>query len=936
MSVCIESGTDICRAIDCIVSILNEERSAPMELYAMKVNGLSDPIGYLLDPPVLSWKIRGAKGSVQTSARIDVSADKTFGCILWKISGTEVDCRGTVLQLELVPYTRYYCRITVASDAGETASGGCFFETAKLDQPWTAHWIGTDGDSAFHPEFRKQFSLRKDVLSARLYLCGLGLFEAYLGNEKVGDDLLAPFINDYQEHVQYCTYDVKELLKAENELNIALGNGWYRSRFGLSKKDHYERPFSLIAELRIVYADGQIDVIGTDESWEVRRGITTLSGIYDGETQDYFCGPGQWGTAMLVDAPAPLIERYSPPLTAHETLPVCEVLYTPAGETVLDFGQNFAGYVECTQCVPTGKALTIEFCEILQGGNFYHDNYRTAKSTFTYVSDGKRRIIRPRFTFFGFRYIKVSGLDEIDLSAFVGKAVYSVMDRTGWLETGNAKINRLHENTVWGLKSNFLDMPTDCPQRDERLGWTGDTNVFAPTAGYLMDTRAFYAKFLRDLRSDQCRNSGKIPIFLPNEFPGLCSAVWSDVATFLPRMLYDYYGDLFQLKRDWPLMRDWVDSVRQDEEARGKPRLWNFGFQFGDWLALDGATEQSFFGRTENSFIASLYYYASACCVAQTAKQLSYQEEAKQYTALACEIKAAILAEYFTPSGRLAIDTQTGYLASLKFGVYRDKQRLIDGLNTRMKKDCWRIKGGFVGATMMNTVLADNGLGKLAYDMLFYEGFPGWLYAVNLGATTIWERWNSVLPDGSISGTGMNSLNHYSYGAVIEFIYRYAAGIIPIEAGFHKVRIEPHPDIRLRWLKCSFDSAYGQYVSNWAIQPDGEITFHVEVPFDCTAELILPEQPGQMLDAGCYDFAIQTDTDYRKLYSADTPLEQLLHDKRATAVLEKYLPELLNTDRGDPEAMSKSLNDECGRAMLFGQSTVELCQAIAEISSICG
>ena len=905
-----------------------------MTVYALKINGLSNPIGYLLETPVLSWKIRDAIGKTQTNAKIEVAVDAEFDHILWKTEGATLDCRGTPLDVELEPYTRYYCRVTVVSDAGESASEICFFETAKLNAPWTAQWIGTEGDGTFHPEFRKRFSLPGGASSARLYICGLGLFEAYLNGKKVGDDLLAPFINDYQEHVQYCAYDVTGLLKENNELIILLGNGWYRGRFGLSGQTHYERPFALIAEFRVIDVTGQVRTICTDDSWEMRQGITTLSGIYDGEAQDYLSGPGPWVPVTRVDVPVPLVERYSPPLIAHESLPVREVIHTPAGETVLDFGQNFAGYVECGQSIPKGGKLTLEFGEILQNGNFYHDNYRTAKSTFAYISDGKTRRVRPHFTFFGFRYVKVTGLDRLDPAAFIGRAVYSDMDRVGYLETNNKKINQLHENTIWGLKSNFLDMPTDCPQRDERLGWCGDANVFAPTAGYLMDTRAFYTKFLRDLRSDQIRNDGKVAIFLPNEFPGLTSAVWSDVAAFLPHMLYRYYGNLSQLRQNYPLMRDWVDSVRRDEEARGGLHLWNFGFQFGDWLALDGATEQSTFGRTDSGFIASLYYYASARYVANAAQLLGYAEDAAEYAALANKVKADILEEYFSSTGRLAVDTQTGYLAALKFDVYQDKRRLIDGLKARMKQDCWRIKGGFVGATMMNTVLADNDLGELAYDLLLYEGFPGWLYAVNLGATTIWERWNSVLPDGSISGTGMNSLNHYSYGAVMEFVYRYAAGIMPLEPGFRKVRISPHPDIRLKTLHCSFDSASGRYVSNWAIQSDGTLIFYIEVPFGCEAEVALPEQPTQALIAGCYNFILCTGRDYRQPYSADTPLERLLQDKQAVAVLQQYLPELLHTDSNDPEAMSKSLNDQRAKALLFHQSTESLDRAIKKISEI--
>ena len=484
------------------------------------------------------------------------------------------------------------------------------------------------------------------------------------------------------------------------------------------------------------------------------------------------------------------------------------------------------------------------------------------------------------------------------------------------------------------MKSNFLDLPTDCPQRDERLGWTGDAQVFCTTAGFHMDTRAFYRKFLRDLRSDQRRNNGAVAIYLPNAFPGLCAGIWSDAAAFIPKMLYDYYGSEVLLEETYPLMRDWVDFVYRADCARGQKNLYDFGFQFGDWLALDGSTEQSTFGRTDNGYVCSLYYYASTCYVARAAEILQ-KAEADEYRQRADCIREAILNEYFTPTGRLAVDTQTGYLAALKFGVYTDKERVLAGLRERFKKDLNRLTGGFVGATMMNCVLAENGMVDRAYDLLLYEGFPGWLYAVNLGATTIWERWNSILPDGTISGTGMNSLNHYSYGSVAEFLYRYAAGISPAAPGFRKARIAPNPEIRLGSMKCRFDSVSGPYVSNWEIEPDGSLRFHIEIPFDCEAEVLLPEQSPRLLAAGSYDFTVWTKRDYRALYSAFTPYERLLADERAVSVLNRHVPEIVSaTDRSDPEAMSKCLNDSKFRAALFRMPTGPFDEAIREIGEI--
>ena len=906
-----------------------------MIIYAPRINGITNPLGHLLVSPTVSWKVCDAAGSRQVWAQVQISDSESFSNILWQVQGEDLDSLGAEITMELTARTRYYVRIAVTSDIGETAVSEIFwFETGKLDEPWMANWIGIEEENIY-PEFVKEFTVKKAVTRARLYICGLGLFEAYLNGQKAGEDHLAPFNNDYQEHFQYCTYDVTNSLQENNQLTVLLGKGWYMGRYGLVGKANTDRRFALIAELYICYDDGTEDVIVTDKSWRYRESPWELTDIYDGEIQNWQKPiKGLERPAIPVIVPGKLIERYSPPLTEQDILPVREVIHTPAGETVLDFGQNFAGFVRCTQFVPAGVTMTLEFGEVLQNGSFYHDNYRSAKSRFVYRSGGASTATEAHFTFFGFRYVKVTGLDTVDSTRFFGVVLHSQMDRTGWLTTSNEKINRLHENALWSLKSNSIDTPTDCPQRDERLAWSGDVQVFAPTAGYLMDMRAFYRKFLLDLRSDQKRNDGKVAVFLPNEFPGLFASAWSDIAAFLPNMLYRYYGSKTVLAEHFPMMRDWVDAVRKMDRKRGEKHLWDFGFQFGDWLALDGATEQSMIGRTDSGFVSSCYYYASTMCVAQAARVLGYSE-AEDYAQLAVEIRQAILREYFTETGRLAIDTQTGYLLALRFGIYKDRKRIVDGLLERIHRDCRRIKGGFLGATAMNTVLGDQGLTELAYDFLLFEGFPGWLYAVNLGATTIWERWNSLLPDGTVSGTGMNSFNHYAYGSVVEFLYRHSAGIQPMAAGFRRIRLAPKPDYRLRTLECRYDSASGLYVSRWDIQDDGALHFQFEIPFGCEAVISLPEQEEFTVSSGRYDFTVRTQKDYRHIYTADTPIESLINDARAAAIIEKYLPGFIGgLNRNDIEAMNESLAGARRQAFFFRRPKEPFDRIIQEISEL--
>lgn len=868
-----------------------------MEIRAVRICGLENPLGFALTPPVCSWKVERSRGTCQTMASIQVSLSPELSPVLYEKRGAELRCVGEPLELKLLPFTRYYLRVTVTDDAGEAASSPVsWFETGRMDTPWFGSWIGVEESFGEHPELQKRFSLEKKPKSARLYLCGLGLMTTRLNGEVVGEEYMAPFLTDYRTNVQTCAYDVTELLTRENTLSVFLGNGWYKGRFGLLERNHFSRRFALMAELRLTWEDGSVSTIATDTSWQYRGSSFTFTDIYDGETQDYLRWEGEknpWRAAVPVPAPAPLVDRYSLPVMPMERLPVRAVIHTPAGETVLDFGQNFSGFVECTQLIPRDGTLTLEFGELLQNGCFYHDNYRTARSVFTYRSDGLQRTIRPWFTFFGFRYVKVSGSEHVDPACFTGVAVYSRLERTGYLTTGNAKINRLYENTLWSLRSNFLDIPTDCPQRDERLGWTGDIRAFCPTACYHMDVRAFLGKFLRDLRTVQQRQGGNVPVFFPpqEEFRYLSSAGWGDAATFLPMDLYRYYASREQLARDYPLMRDWVDCVTAEDQRRGQRYLWDFGFQHGDWLALDGMTEQSTFGQTDPYYASSMFYYASVSRVAEAAEILGLPE-ADTYHKLAGQIRTAVLDTYFTPSGRLAQDTQTGYLLALRFGLYRDKNVLVEGLRRRIEKDGRRIKCGFMGATILNTVLAENGMEDLAYDFLLYEDFPGWLYEIGLGATTIWERWNSVLPDGTISGTDMNSLNHYAYGSVAEFLYRDAAGIRPLEPGFSAVRLAPLPDVRLGTLSCSYDSASGRYVSSWAIEDEGTLRFHFEVPFGCRAEICLPEQEPRWVSAGVYDLRIRTKRDYRSRFVPETPVEQLLKDPRAVEIVDRCIPGL--------------------------------------------
>lgn len=876
-----------------------------MKITELKFNGISQPLGYDMTSCTLTWNVEEAAGTHTAGYSVRVSDDPEFREILWEESGTSVPTGGVNLRFARSPRTRYYVAVSVTDETGDSAAVRSWFETGKIDEEWKARWI-TCAEQDIYPVFGRLFQMKRPVAQARLYLSAAGVFEAYLNGKKIGDEYLTPYLTDYRERMQVITFPVEEYLQEENRLEIMTGKGWYMGRFGMPAAENtYGDRMAVIAELHVTYDNGEEEVIGTDSDWTYRGSDIEESGIYDGERINRMLWKEKDNSdrpvMLLCDAkgsePAGmnrLTDRLSLPIREKERIVVKEIFCTPAGETVLDMGQNFAGVMEFQADFPEGTKISLEFGEILQNGNFYNENYRSAANPFVYVSDGRKETVRPHFTYSGFRYVRVSGWPgEIRPDDFAGIVMYSDMERTGMIHTSDEKINRLYENTVWGMKSNFWDMPTDCPQRDERLGWTGDVQVFAPAACYHMDTRAFYRKFIEDLKTEQKFLGGGIPNYLPNPDHAInVGSIWGDIATILPDTLYHFYGDREMLSCTYPMMRDWIEFIDRQDEERGQRYLYDFGFTFGDWLALDGTTAESFKGNTDDAYLSSLYYCHSIELTKNAAGILGYEEDRKRFEELHEKVKHAIFQEYFTSSGRLAIDTQAAYVAALRFGIYPDKKKLTDAFRLRLKKDGYQIRCGFVGAPLLCSVLAENGMEDLAWDLLLNEDFPGWLYCVNLGATTIWERWNSVLPDGTMNPAGMNSLNHFSYGSVAEFLYAHVCGIQALEPGFRKVRIAPLPDVRVSEVSCDYWSVSGMYHVSYQLEKDGMIKMRVKVPFDCRAEIRLPGRNGEKIEvsAGEYEYHYRPDTDYRHPYHKATTLKRLSKDPNAMAILGRYVP----------------------------------------------
>lgn len=695
----------------------------------------------------------------------------------------------------------------------------------------------------------KKFTLKK-FDKATLRATALGLYFAEINGVRVGDAYLTPGWTSYNKMLQVQEYDVTSLLRTgENVLALTVNTGWYSGRLTWdSKTEIYGEQSAVCAELIIGDA-----VIATDKSWTAKESHIRESGIYDGETQDFTakCKP-----LTLCEVPfdkTVLTDQISEPVRDIECIAVKEVIRTPKGELVYDFGQNMAGVVQIVTPKDFDGTFTVQFAEILVGGNFYTDNMRSAKATDSFTVKGAKTL-SPEFTFHGFRYMKLIGAQfpKENITAIVR---HTDMPRTGYITTDNARFNRLYENVIWGQKGNFVDIPTDCPQRDERLGWTGDINAFCATAAYNFDVRKIFKKWLADVRNDQCED-GRIPSIVPNAFTENdvgTYALWSDAVTMVPWKLYEMYGDISYLSDNYEAMKKFIAA----REANCENGLIMRGFEYGDWLALDKevSVKESPFGRTDGYFISSIFYAESLRIVADSARLLGKRSDEKTYNNRRIKLIEDIRCEYFTPNGRLAIDTVTAQAIALYFHIVEDKHRakLAKELNENVLRHDCHMTTGFIGSPYLLFALADNGYFQTAEKVLFNNEFPGWLYEVDMGATTIWERWNSLLPDGTPNPDGMNSYNHYAYGSVMEFVYKRIAGIQAQNAGFAKVKIAPMPLRELRSFSAQYNSVHGKISVTYKIT-DGKITYTVEIPEQIEGEIYLPDEGLALRGSGKYEF----------------------------------------------------------------------------------
>jgi len=823
-----------------------------------------NPVGVDAAAPRFSWKLGGTtKNIMQGAYSIRVATDKGFKKTSWQ-SG-KINSGESVLQ----PYAgsalqsgmRYYWQVKVwdANNNESAWSSPAWWEMGLLQpQDWKAQWIEPVQSNERHMPgllVRKAFDVQKKIASARAYVTSHGFYELYINGKKAGDEVFTPGWTSYNKRLQYQVYDITSLLQqGANSAGAMLADGWYRS--SLAWEDNwgiYGKKLGLLCQLTIAFTDGSEQTVVTDNSWKgTQDGPVTRNGIYDGESYDARKELKGWSNPGFDDSnwkAVTVAEHPKNDLVAVETVPVkriqeikpVRIFTTPKGLLVADFGQNMVGWIKLKVKGDAGSTVTIRHAEVLdKAGNFYTDNLRAAAATAIYtLKGGEEETYEPRFSFFGFRYIAVNGFPgELKPENITGVVVHSDMKPTGSFECSNAVINQLQHNIQWGQKGNFVDVPTDCPQRDERLGWTGDAQAFCRTAAFNMDVSPFFTKWLKDVALDQ-NTDGAVPFVIPDVLQNKrTSAGWGDVSTIAPWTIFQVFGDKRILETQYPSMKAYVEFIRS---KAGDTYLWKGGSVFGDWLFYKSMQQTENDGYTNPDMIATMFYAYSAKLLAQAAEVLGKTADVQTYNNVFDKVKEAFNRNYVTAEGRIASESQTSYVLALHFGLLPENLRakatqyLVDDIQGRRN----HLSTGFLGTPYLCHVLTANGRTDVAYDLLMQQTFPSWLYPVKMGATTIWERWDGQKTDSTFQDVGMNSFNHYAYGAIGDWMYRVAAGIEIGEPGYKHIIIQPQPDKKLTYAKASFESSYGQIASGWEMK-DGKMLVKVKVPANTMATIILP------------------------------------------------------------------------------------------------
>lgn len=825
-----------------------------LKLKELSIEYAKKPVGLDEESPRFSWKLVSDKKNVLQKAYRIIVDDMWDSGRVESPQSVHIEYSGK----KLMPKSEYKVRVKVWDNCGEESDweeGS--FETGFLNENlWKGEWLVPEITEVV-PVFSKEFEVKEFLKKARIYATAYGLYDIYINGKKVSDRYLTPGFTSYKKRLQYQTYEAEEYLKeGKNVIELYLAKGWCTGRYPFQTNSNiYEMEAGILAQLELSYENENI-IIATDKSWSCKESKLRFSEIYDGEIYDNsFCDNVEIGFKAGVYGYDNIIGQISEPVRVIDKVLPREIIKTPAGETVIDFGQNMVGWVDFKVKGRCGDKVIISHAEVLdKHGNFYTGNLRTAKQKIEYILNGEgEEGYHSRMSFQGFRYIRIDEFpEEVTLDKFCGYVICTDMKRTGYFKSSHQLLNRLYENVIWGQRGNFVDIPTDCPQRDERVGWTGDAQVFCKTAAQNMNTALFYKKWFGDIRADQTEE-GACLIFVPSMKENQTSAGWGDAATICPWDIYMSYGDKKLLEVQYDSMKKWVNYIKAQGD---NPYLWDAsGAMFGDWLGMDGP-DGNYVGRTSKDFIASAYYALSCNIVVQAAKVLEKEDDFKEFSKLYDKIIKNINLEFITPNGRVCDNTQTANAIALKFNLVKDKKRVAATLNEKVTENQDRITTGFLGTPYICDALYENGYIEKAFDLLLQEEYPSWLYSVKQGATTIWEHWDGIKPNGDFWSDAMNSYNHYAYGSIADFMYKRIGGIVPLEAGYKKILIKPVTDRRITSAETSIDTVYGVVKTCWSIK-NGKFDMELQVPCNVTAEVILPNGEKAEIGSGIYKYEVE-------------------------------------------------------------------------------
>lgn len=820
----------------------------------------------------VDWKITNEKkNTFQTSYEIQIAEDDSFSALIFQESRKTSDSIGiNIANLNLSSLTKYFLRIRITDNYGEISEWNktSFVTTILSEKEWKASFISAekeaDADFSNGTYITKKVSLTKKVKTAYALTTALGLYHFYINGKKIGIDQMAPGWTSYKKRLLYQIHEVSSCFTSgENSLSAHLGAGWYKGKMGfVLSRNIYGKQTAFFCQIQIEYEDGTKEIICSDDSWKGHDSPVIFSEIYDGEIYDArkeisdwnlaSCKLAGWHNVLKIEYPLKNLQsQVGCKNHVMESFLVKEILKTPQGDTVIDFGQNLTGWISFTGKGKKNDVIELNCFEVLSSdGNAYFDNLRTAKETIKYtVKDDSIFFYHPLFSYQGFRYVRVKqGLDSINIKDFTAHAIYAEMEETSTFVCSNGDLNQLHHNIIWGMKGNFLDLPTDCPQRDERMGWTGDAQIFCRTANTLMDAYLFYSKWLKDLSADQ-RDDGGIPHVIPDilsipdnkhEYLGKdahSAAAWADASIICPWTLYLVYGDKKILIEQYDSMKMWVDFMH----ANSQDGIWNYALQFGDWLALD-ASEGSYLGATPNELTCTAFCAYTTGLFVKIAHVLGHEEVAIRYQKIQDEIVNSFRRHFFFKDGTMTVQTQTAHILALYFNLVPNnfREKTVDRLVELLAEKNGHLVTGFVGTPYFCHALSQNGKISEAYELLLKTDFPSWLYQVKQGATTVWEHWDGLKPDGSMWSADMNSFNHYAYGAVGDWLYRAIAGIEIDEKypGYKHFFLSPKVGGNLKFALASIKTVYGKIISNWSVN-ENTVSYVIEIPVNTTVDVTL-------------------------------------------------------------------------------------------------